>query len=156
MKFYHGTKTELNIGDYLEKDRDGYTEYDEALSIERAFEVFKPENMISRKEALYVVGNTDDIDNVGAYDDFVYEVFVDDCEKSDLSWYTELQLEMGDYYELDELTPKAILIIKNYWNGIPSDNPVWEYRTYGFSVNKLIENNTLEDKPNKLVKPQKI
>lgn len=145
MKFYHGSKNELDLNECLFKNRDGYTEYEEVVSIENAFEAFKPEHMISRKDALYVVRDLDSIDYVGAYDDYIYEVDLDEYEKSDLSWYTEVSLEMGDFFDIKELSAKAIVCIKNYWSGEPSQNPVWEYRTESFTPIEIIENNCSQE-----------
>ena len=82
-----------------------------------------------------MVSDPMDLDNVGAYTDNIYSVkSLGKPEKSDLSWYTKTNMEMGDFFELSELTDKAKEYIMNYWSGKASENPVWEYR----SINAII------------------
>lgn len=132
MKYYHGSLNKIKNGEELiSKESEGYTSCLEALEVEDLFEKHRPENKISRKTAVYLAENIKDIDNLGGYDDYVYEVEPKSgiAEKSDLSWYSDVSLFVGEVnIKESDITPEVFLMIKNYWNGTPSDNPVFEYR----------------------------
>ncbi len=136
--FYHGSKNNLEIGDVLISQEDeGYTSYEECISIENAFEYFRPQNKISRKTAIYLVDNPEIIEKLGGYDDFIYEIEpIGNAEKSDLYWYNAVAKEMGDFFEINELTDKAKKYIKNYWNSVESLEKNIEYRVENAVVTK--------------------
>lgn len=133
--FYHGSKTELSLGlDLIHQyDDNAYTHLDDTKWLEDFMERERPEDKLSRRECVFLAELVEDIDNLGGYDDHVYEAEPEDgyTEKSDLSWYTRVWGMIGDFPS-DDLPPDAILLAKqfahNYWHGIASDNPVWEFR----------------------------
>jgi hypothetical protein len=155
MIYYHGSKREIEDNTYIHSLKStGYTSYKEVVELEELFEKYKPVDKISRTSAVYLVDNLDDIDNVGAYDDYIYEMepVCNLVEKSDLHWYTAVSMEVGDYaIEKDNPSPKVLLMIKNYWNGTPSDNPVFEYRCYEALVVKNINQKDEKIKKNKRI-----
>ena len=103
--FFHGSKNNLEIGETLISQEDtGYTSYEECISIENAFEYFRPEDKISRKTAIYLVDDPNIIEKVGGYDDYIYEIDpIGNIQKSDLYWYNEVAKEMGDFFEIEEI-----------------------------------------------------
>lgn len=136
--FYHGSKNNLEINTILiSQENKGYTSYEECLSIENAFEHFRPKNKISRKIAIYLVDNPEIIEKVGGYDDYIYEIDpMGDVQKSDLYWYNEVAKEMGDFFDIEELTDKAKKCIENYWNSVESPDKNIEYRVESAIVRK--------------------
>lgn len=155
--FYHGSKNLIENQEKLTPQEDSYTNYEECISIENAFEFYRPENKISRQKCVYLVEDPNMIDNVGGYIDYIYLVNPENnyTEKSDLSWYTMASMEMGDFFELEELTEKSIAYIVNYWNSTPSENPCWEYRASQATIINLIEDNSLEKDIEKLFENKK-
>jgi hypothetical protein len=141
MKYYHGSIDELPIGLMLKNQKDGYTSDEVVKDLESLFDKYKPKDKISRKEAVYLADNPDDIDNLGGYTDFIYEVNpLDEPEKSDLSWYSKVGSEMGDFFDIDEeLSENVKEMLDNYWNGVASENPVWEYRVYNADIDLDID-----------------
>ncbi len=147
--FFHGSKNNLEIGETLISQVDtGYTSYEECISIENAFEYFRPEDKISRKTAIYLVDNPNIIEKVGGYDDYIYEIDpIGNIQKSDLYWYNEVAKEMGDFFEIEELTEKAKKYIENYWNSVESLEKNIEYRVESAVIKNefnLKEKNNLE------------
>lgn len=144
MKYYHGSINYLKKNKILKINKEiGYVYQDENKYIEELFEKYRPKNKISRYKSIFLVDNLDDIDNVGANDDYIYEIEVNKRpDKSDLNWYTMVSIELDN-----NVNKKNILIyIKNYWDGIESKNPVFEYRTDYAKIKKIVENNKLKSK----------
>jgi hypothetical protein len=142
MKYYHGSIDELPIGLMLKSQKEGYTSDEVVQDLESLFDKYKPQNRISRKEAVYLADDPEEIDNLGGYNDYVYEVKpLDDPEKSDLSWYSKVNSAMGDFFDInEELSEEVKEMLDNYWNGVASENPVWEYRVYNADIVLDIDN----------------
>lgn len=142
MIFYHGSYNELKINTLLKSNSQSYS--NQNSNIEDFFEQNRPDYLISRKNAVYLADNVDDIDNLGGYNDFVYEVELtsSNIEKSDLNWYTMA------FEELEEnngfINNKIKKYIEYYWNGVSSDRPCWEYRVEEAFVKREITNDSLE------------
>jgi hypothetical protein len=153
MKYYHGSKNKIKIGEELiSKENDGYTSSKDVEKLESLFEKYKPKDKISRKVAVYLADSIDDIDNLGGYEDYIYKVDPKGViEKSDLSWYSEVGALMNDGdVDIKNITPEIMVMINNYWSGIPSDNYVFEYRCNSAKVISLlesIENDEIKEKP---------
>ena len=114
----------------------GYTRQKEVSTIEKLFHENKPKNiLIDRFNCVFLADNVDDIDNLGGFTDFIFEVDIEDniIEKSDLSWYTKafLQLEEGN---IEGARESAL----NYWNGITLEG-VFEYRVNQGIVKNIID-----------------
>lgn len=146
MTLYHGSIKEIGVGSILEKQEESYMDYEEVQSIENAFEYFRPKDKISRKVAVFAVEEPSDLVNVGAYTNYIYSVEgFDEYEKSDLSWYNKVSKEMGDFFEIEDLTNKAKRYIRNYWSGKSSSKPVWEYRSLDALVTQELEYTDLKE-----------
>lgn len=123
---FHGSELELNIGDVIFPNPNGYTNAKEVSELEDLFESLRPETcQYPRKDCVYLCRSDHDIDNAGGNTDFIYIVDLEggDVEESDMSWYTKasLQLSEGDI-------EGAKLSAKNYWSGDIFEG-VMEYRT---------------------------
>jgi hypothetical protein len=132
--YCHGSITEIGVDQsLLHPGEESYTNLDETKWIEEFMEKHRVEGCLSRFESVFMADNSEDIDNLGGYTDFIYIVRPVDgyAEKSDLSWYTKASMLIGDYPSKD--IPEHILdqakgYAENYWSGKSSENPVWEYR----------------------------
>lgn len=137
---YHGSRTYLPINFQI-KPQNEYTSNKESSELENLFESTKPDHLLSRKDSVFLCDNPDLIDPAGGYTDVIYEVETDNCEKSDLAWYTEAQiyLEKGAL----ELAKKCS---EKYWSGEPfyDDNmSCYEYRSKSATVKSILELNVL-------------
>lgn len=115
MVFYHGSIKELEDGLHLLAQSDGYvqSEADEAIEgFEDFMESLRPEDKISRFDAVFMADNTEDIDNLGGYTDFIYKVEpIGEYSKHDLSWYSDA----SNYYLVDNEKAKECAL--KYWSG---------------------------------------
>ena len=131
--YYHGSIKPLNIGTILVPNLLGYTRQKEVSNIEKLFNENKPEHiLIDRFNCVFLTDNIDDIDNLGGFTDFIFEVD-NIIEKSDLSWYTKafLQLEEGN---IEGAKESAL----NYWNGIILEG-VFEYRINQCIIKNIVD-----------------
>ena len=118
QKYYHGTCSKFPDGFILKPQKAGY------VQVEALMEKYRPLDKLSRFNSVFLVGNPDEIDSAGGYEDHIYEVQpIGKVEVSDLSWYSDLQIDSTD----DEKRTWAL----NYWNGVPyknKENSLIEYR----------------------------
>tara|TARA_Y100001960_G_scaffold321323_1_gene395829 strand:+ start:63207 stop:63641 length:435 start_codon:yes stop_codon:yes gene_type:complete len=128
LNFYHGSIKELEINSYLLAQSDGYvqSESDEDLEgFEDFMESLRPEDKISRFNAVFMADNTEDIDNLGGYTDYIYEVEpIGAYSKHDLAWYSKA----SSYYLIDNEKAKECAL--KYWSGErydKMDESVFEY-----------------------------
>lgn len=137
--FYHGSYDKLHDGIILKPHKDSYTRQEDNYYIESILEKYRPNNKLSRYDSVFLVDNIDNIDDAGASIDYIYEVFVsneDIPEKSDLTWYTEI--DMTDDIE------KHREYAMNYWNGVQFydiEMSLWEYRVKKAYIVQLVEEN---------------
>ena len=143
MVFYHGSIRELKNGLHLLAQSDGYvqSESDEALEgFEDFMESLRPEDKISRFDAVFMADKIEDIDNLGGYTDFIYKVEpIGEYSKHDLSWYSEA----SNYYLVNDEKAKECAL--KYWSGEPYDKKeesVFEYMV-GSAITILLLNEDL-------------
>lgn len=111
--FYHGTHYLFNKGFKLKpKNKNKYTDSVNIKEVEDFFENEKPSDKISRRNAIFLCDNVDNIDNCGGYTDIIYTVEAKQTECSDLHWYSQA----CSYFENNNLI-KAKENIKKYWSG---------------------------------------
>lgn len=138
-KYYHGSYDLLPIGTILKPHDKSYTKIND-VQLEEIMEKYKPKDKLSRYDSVFMVDDIDLIDSAGGSIDFIYLVEpLGKIEKSDLNWYTEIDMITPEHNE--KLEKKYA---ENYWNGIPYDDfdsSVFEYRTPLAKIIKLIEEN---------------
>ena len=126
--FFHGSDYPLKQNDIL-SPVNKYTSSSNVQEIEALFEYLRPENIkYPRINCVFLVNDIDNIDNVGAFDDYIFTIDTKgvEPEKSDLAWYTQASIDL-DNGDLE----KAKESIKKYWNGDVYHNAnqsVFEYR----------------------------
>lgn len=134
--YYHGSIKPLKIGTKLVPNPLGYTHQKEVSNLEKLFHENKPEHiLIDRLNCVFLTDNIEDIDNLGGFTDFIFEIDIQNntIEKSDLSWYTKafIQLEEGDIKGAQQ---SAL----NYWNGNVLEG-VFEYRVMQCIIKNIID-----------------
>lgn len=124
ITLYHGSRSSFPVGFILTPQNDGYV-YQERLTTD-IVEKYRPPEKISRYDAVYMVDDPSLVDSAGGYDDYIYLVEpIGQVDKSDLSWYSEVEMY------LDATPEEQKEWSLNYWNGVSYKNPVnsmWEYR----------------------------
>jgi hypothetical protein len=124
LRFYHGSDRQFPVGFVLRPQPDGYVhgvagdEFDRAIRRrEKILETYRPPQMISRMEAVFLTDSPTLVDNAGGHSDYIYEVApIGPVEKSNLGWYTEIEraTEMGGRLSKARASEWAL----NYWHGV--------------------------------------
>jgi hypothetical protein len=132
---FHGSELELDIGTIVMRPENGYVNLKEPY--EAFLESARPENMISRTEAVFTVGKEDDIDPAGGSTEFVYLVeLIGHVQAHDMNWLTEVQICLED-----DDHEGAYLNAKKYWSGEEypfPENRLVEYIAKSFKVLELV------------------
>jgi hypothetical protein len=133
--FYHGSRNELAIGTVLTARSEGYVngsgmddlEREAHFRTEEILEQHRPTGANSRKTAVFMVIDPDDIDYAGGYNDYVYVVEpLGPVTKCNLAWYSELYNHCFD--EVKEA--EAAELAKRYWAAEPKDDgDLYEFLT---------------------------
>ena len=91
-------------------------------------EKYRPSDMLSHYNSVFMTDNMDDLDNVGASIDYVLKVYpLGNVERHDMNWSSELICLLDEKHPNQKEIEK---VIKNYWDGIPHyDENLWEYLT---------------------------
>ena len=138
-KLYHGSRKKFPDGFILTPQSDGYVT--QQRDFEVVFEKYRPENILSRFESVFMVDDYSMIDYAGGYDDHIYLVEpVGQIYKSDLAWYTEFEsFWLGENPEDGDMERTCAT---SYWNGVPYKNPensLWEYRARSAKIVMEVE-----------------
>ena len=126
-RYYHGSIKHLKPGTIL-KPSDDYENDWQDTDFYEPLNYYKPNNMLSHKESVFMVTNEDDVDLAGGGTEWLFTVRpLGKVQRHDLNWSSEISMLVGD-------DPDDISAIKqaamNYWNGVPHHNEsVWEYLT---------------------------
>ena len=144
--YYHGSFDKLPIGTIL-RPEPGYEEKWGGNAFYHVLEQFRPPNMISHKNAVFMLDNTDDLDNAGCADKYVYAVQpLGPVQKHDMNWSTEIDVLTSDIdimtFNQAEQTKALKKVAMHYWRGDPHySEPVWEYLTTYAVIVELVEEN---------------
>jgi hypothetical protein len=137
--YYHGSGKKLPIGTILRPDPN-YVQNWGGNTFYQILEKYRPPNMISHRQAVFMCDNLEDLDLAGASDRFIYKVQpLGIVQKHDLNWSSEIDVLTSDD-DVDEETLKKAAM--HYWRGDPHYNEsVWEYLTPYAVVVDLVEEN---------------
>jgi hypothetical protein len=92
-----------------------------------ALEHYRPANMLSHRQAVFMCDNPDDVDLAGGGTEWLFTVKPKGpMQRHDLNWGSEISMLIGDGYAID--SPEVKRAATNYWAGVPhTDEQVWEY-----------------------------
>ena len=128
--FYHGSMDHLPVGTIL-IPRIDYEVIWGGTDFYYALEEYRPKEMLSHKEAVFMVDNEQDVDLAAGGAEWVFTVKpLGKVEKHDLNWGSEVSMLISDGFDIlsDEIQTAAL----NYWNGIRiphHSESIWEYLT---------------------------
>lgn len=132
IKYFHGSYDLLPIGTILTPEKGTFNPED--MLSDNMLELFRPNQYISRNNAVFMTDNPDDIDSAGGPIDHVYIVRpLSRVEKHDLNWMSEIdsiisELSNEESLEDEETIQKIEKAALNYWDGTPHYNEaLWEY-----------------------------
>jgi len=155
INYYHGSRNKLPLNTILSPQQYGYvrandpflddTEQDAINMVEQYLEKYRPQNAISRMNAVFLASTISDIDYMGGYTDYVYVVEpLTNIHKCNIKWYGEIYMIcesniLGDE-TIYENKHQIIQYAKNYWNAELSEGSRYEYLC---GSAKIIENITI-------------
>jgi hypothetical protein len=127
--YYHGSYDNLPVGTILTPRYDNYEKDWKNTDFYAVLEKYKPKNMLSHKESVFMVDNEDDVDLAGGATDYIFTLKpLGPIQKHDINWSSEISTLISEGYNIN--SPKVINAANNYWNGIPHHNEnLWEYLT---------------------------
>jgi hypothetical protein len=127
-KFYHGSFDNLPVGTIL-TPRDNYESNWQHTDFYAPLEKYRPSNMLSHRQSVFMCDNPDDVDLAGGATDWLFTVEPQGpVQRHDLNWGSEISMLIGDGYSID--SPEVKQAAENYWAGVPhTDENVWEYLT---------------------------
>lgn len=124
--FFHGSMNQLAIGLFLCPQSDGYVQTTESQDLEELMESCRPDELVSRQDAVYFTSDIELIEPLGGYSDYIYEVEpIGKYSKHDLAWYSE-----ADRCLMNDDKLGAMAAAKSYWSGEPYfdlSNSAYEY-----------------------------
>lgn len=127
-RFYHGSMNELPVGTIL-KPQANYEQNWGNTDFYSILEKYRPQDLLSHKNSVFLVQDEDDIDLAGGGTEYIFTVIpLGRIEKHDMNWSSEISMLVSEGYkpESKEIRKAAL----NYWNGIPHYNEsVWEFLT---------------------------
>lgn len=128
MKFYHGSAVPLELGTILHCDSEKYaTKWVELVYFE-VLEKYRPLDKLSHMNAVFMAETEQDVDNLGGDTDYLLIVEpLSEVFKHDQHWCTKMCCLISEEYSVDSQEIKQMC--ENYWAGLATDEPVWEFLT---------------------------
>jgi hypothetical protein len=132
--YYHGSNDKLRIGKILTGRGASYESDWKDSGFYETLEKYRPANMLSHKDAVFMCDNPDDIDSAGGGTEWLFTVVpIGIVQKHDMNWGSLIDcIKSTDYpSELEHEREASIKeAAENYWNGVPhGSSPLWEYLT---------------------------
>ena len=127
-RFYHGSMVILPVGTVL-KPNANYEENWSKTDFYTVLEKYRPKQMLSHKNSVFMCGTVEDVDLAGGGTEYLFVVEpLGKIEKHDVNWSSEISVLISDGLRIDD--DRVIEAAQNYWNGTPHYNEqVWEYLT---------------------------
>lgn len=130
--YFHGSFTALPIGTVLKPSVD-YKQRWEHCDFYQVLEYYRPNCALAHHHAVFMCSSPDDIDAAGGATDYLFTLKPQGViEKHDMAWGTEIGCYMCDKalsVQMALQDEKIQEMAFNYWNGISTNDPVWEFLT---------------------------
>jgi hypothetical protein len=128
-QYYHGSYEELPIGTVLRPRDEAYERDWQHTDFYSILEQYRPPEMLSHKNAVFMCDNPDDVDVAGGATEWLLIVVpLGKVERHDLNWSSEISMLVSSDDADNTVAIKQAA--HNYWQGIPHHSEtVWEYLT---------------------------
>lgn len=135
-RFYHGSADPIEVGTVLVPRGAAYEADWSRTDFYPALERWRPADRLAHRDAVFLVGDVDDIDLAGGSTDWCLEVEpVGQVTRHDLNWSSRISCLIGDGHSLDSDEVRAAAA--SYWAGEEHpDESVWEYLVTGARVTR--------------------
>ena len=129
--FYHASPIPWEEGKVLAGRLDDYEHDWIDTDFYGILEKHRPRDSIGHRDAVFMCDNDDDLDAAGGSTDWVLVVEpLGPVERHDMNWSSAISCAVSDGASENEI----LLFARNYWDGVPSDDPLWEYLTKSVRV----------------------
>jgi hypothetical protein len=134
--YYHGSSIKLPVGTIL-RPQLGYEERWSHTDFYNILEMYRPANMLSHANSVFMCDNPDDVDLAGGATDWLFTVIpLGQVQRHDMNYSSEISslVSLGHDFDSEEIKEAA----EDYWAGIESPNEViWEYLTPAAKILKV-------------------
>jgi hypothetical protein len=139
--YYHGSNDELPVGTILKGRGSDYENDWSHTDFYQILEKYRPANMLSHKDAVFMCKTPEDVDISGGGTEWLFTVEpLGIVQRHDLNWSSEISNLLSVSEFDDEYLDDIIEAAANYWNGVPHhDENVWEYLTPSAKIVKVEE-----------------
>lgn len=123
--YYHGSDDYLPKGESLRNVRPYEGKWGSA-AFYRGLERHRPEDARPHSKSVFMVEKAEDLEYAGGGEEFTFIVKpIGHIGKHDMFWSTMVTSLIDEGKDIDSKEVKEAA--RKYWEGIPSDNPAWEY-----------------------------
>ena len=123
--FFHGSDKHWEPGSILSGRGEAYEKDWSHQDFYRVLEKYRPSDMLSHRDSVFMWVDDNDLDMYGG-GEWVLELEpLGTVERHDMNWSGAI-IEAIDNGEDEETIAQ---LAENYWDGIPTDDPLWEYLT---------------------------
>ena len=124
--YYHGSMNKLPVGTVL-TPRDDYENDWANTDFYAALEKYRPANMLSHRQSVFMCDNPEDVDLAGGGTQYLFTVVpIGPVQRHDMNWSSEISSLVSLGQDLD--SPEIEDAAAAYWAGEESPNEVvWEY-----------------------------
>lgn len=128
VMMFHGSYENFPVNLRLRGRGTPYHEDWSCLSHYEALHLHKPVWALSHKDAVFMCNNIDDIDLCGGATDIVVLLEpLGEVTHHDLNWSGKISLLLDSGADVHSSEVKELVM--NYWCGIPTEDPLWEFLT---------------------------
>ena len=133
-RLYHGSATPFEPGFVLTPRGEEYEENWGGTDFYAALERWRPDGATAHRDAVFLVGDPDDVDLAGGSTDWCLEVEpTGPVTRHDINWGSEISCLRGDGKGIED--PEVRRAALAYWAGEAHPNEsVWEYLAPGARV----------------------
>lgn len=122
--YFHGSYKCLKVGDILKPQGNYQINWGQELFYQ-VLERHRPSHMLAHHQSVFMCDNAQDVDNAGGATEWLFTVQpLGIVEKHDMAWMSHINIALE---ENDEVKAREYAL--NYWYGVESEEPVWEYLT---------------------------
>jgi hypothetical protein len=122
--YLHSSLEQLEVGTIL-RPRENYKQFWGQTDFYEPLEKYRPTSMLAHHESVFFCTKVEDLDNCmeGQY---LFEIQPGSrIEKHDMQWSTKISCLLSENASEEMIRQTAL----NYWNGVASSDPLWEYQT---------------------------
>lgn len=127
MRYFHGSRTAFETGFALSGRGDGYARDWGETDFYAVLERWRPVGAIAHAEAVFMVGDPDEVDLAGGATEWCLELApCGQLDRHDMNWSSEISCLMSEGHAVD--SPEVRRAAQAYWAGEPHrDENLWEY-----------------------------